>query len=213
MQFPCFDGENPCIWRDKYLDYFQLFNVHDSLWVVSATMHMEGNAARWYQSYKQRHRVGDWTQFMNAVEASFGSDEYHQFVSELLTLKQRVTVQEYHRQFEELMYKISGHNPYYDELFFVTQFIKGLKAEIRGMVESQLPETVSRAVVLAKVQQDLSSRNKPWAAQQGWGKQDVVGIKPAAHTSKQLPGDLWKDRQLCDYRRANGLCYHCGDKI
>ena len=25
-------------------------------------------------------------------------------------------------------------------------------------------------------------------------------------------GDLWKDRQLRDYRRANGLCFSCGDK-
>lgn len=23
---------------------------------------------------------------------------------------------------------------------------------------------------------------------------------------------MWCDRQLRDYRRANGLCFHCGDK-
>lgn len=33
-------------------------------------------------------------------------------------------------------------------------------------------------------------------------------IKPTL----KVGGDLWKDRQLRDYRRANGLCFRCGDK-
>jgi hypothetical protein len=31
-------------------------------------------------------------------------------------------------------------------------------------------------------------------------------------TLKFSTGDLWKDRQLRDYRRANGLCFKCGEK-
>jgi hypothetical protein len=27
-----------------------------------------------------------------------------------------------------------------------------------------------------------------------------------------VSGDLWKDRQLHDYRRANNLCFKCGEK-
>lgn len=29
---------------------------------------------------------------------------------------------------------------------------------------------------------------------------------------KQATGDFWKDRQLRDYRRVNGLCFKCGEK-
>jgi uncharacterized OB-fold protein len=32
--------------------------------------------------------------------------------------------------------------------------------------------------------------------------------KPAAP-----PALLWQDRQLRDYRKANGLCYSCGEKF
>jgi len=27
------------------------------------------------------------------------------------------------------------------------------------------------------------------------------------------PTSLWRDRQLRDYRKANGLCFNCGDKF
>jgi hypothetical protein len=52
MSFPKFYGEQPEIWKDKCLDYFLLFNVHPSLWLVSPTLHMEGNAALWLKAYR-----------------------------------------------------------------------------------------------------------------------------------------------------------------
>jgi hypothetical protein len=43
-----------------------------------------------------------------------------------------------------------------------------LKAEIRGMVEAQVPETVERAILLALVQQEVLAESKPWHQKQGW---------------------------------------------
>jgi hypothetical protein len=37
--------------------------------------------------------------------------------------------------------------------------------------------------------------------------------EPARPALKLGNGDLWRDRQLRDYRKANGLCFHCGDKF
>lgn len=118
-------------------------------------------------------------------------------------------------QFESLSYQISIQNPNYDEQFFVSQFIKGLKSEIRGMVEAQVPETIERAILLALVQQEVLAYNKQHGQKQ-W---------PAARTEPAIPrqdsvkpalklgqGDFWRDRQLRDYRRANGLCSKCGTK-
>lgn len=51
----------------------------------------------------------------------------------LLALKQPGTVDEYQREFQ---------NPNYDEQFFISQFIRGLKPELRGTVESHVPETL-----------------------------------------------------------------------
>jgi hypothetical protein len=57
MSFPRFNGEQPKIWKDKCLDYFLLFNVHPSLWLVSCTLHMDGNAALWLKAYRLRHEI------------------------------------------------------------------------------------------------------------------------------------------------------------
>jgi hypothetical protein len=35
--------------------------------------------------------------------------------------------------------------------------------------------------------------------------------KPKTKTTTNY-GTLWRDKQLRDYRKANNLCYHCGDK-
>lgn len=45
------------------------------MWVVAATMHMEGKAKVWYEAYKLRQAVGDWPEFMDTVEAHFGVED------------------------------------------------------------------------------------------------------------------------------------------
>jgi hypothetical protein len=216
MNFPKFDGEFPRIWRDKCLDYFWVCNIHPTMWLTAATMHLEGNAAHWFQAYKLKHVVQGWPNFITAVEAKFGVHDHRQFMSELLSLKQTGTVDEYCSKFQELVYKISSHNPYYDDTFLVSQFLKGLKAEIRLPVASQIPETLDRAMLLAHVQHDLQSQHKPWMPRQG----HIPKPKPVL-PRQELPrpaiklanNELWKDRQLRDYRRANHLCFRCGEKF
>lgn len=48
MSFPKFDGENPTIWRDKCQEYFKLYNIPDSMKTSVASLHLEGNVAKWY---------------------------------------------------------------------------------------------------------------------------------------------------------------------
>jgi hypothetical protein len=47
LSFPKFSGNNPRIWIDKYLDYFQNFNIPESMWTTVASLHMEDNIAKW----------------------------------------------------------------------------------------------------------------------------------------------------------------------
>jgi hypothetical protein len=114
---------------------------------------MEGNAALWLKAYQLRHEISTWTALMVAVEEKFGADDHRKYMKQLLSLQQRGTVEEYQVQFEELSYQIAIQNPHYDEQFYVSQFIKGLKHGIRAAAESQVPETVERASLLALVQQ------------------------------------------------------------
>jgi hypothetical protein len=95
MSFPRFDGENPRVWKDKCLDYFRLFNVNPSLWLVSSTLHMDGNAALWLKAYKLRHEIASWPALMTAVIEKFGADDYRKYLKQLMALKQKDSVEEY----------------------------------------------------------------------------------------------------------------------
>jgi hypothetical protein len=55
MSFPRFDGLHPKIWIDKCEEYFRIYNVSDDLKTSSISLHLEGNAAKWYQVFKLQH--------------------------------------------------------------------------------------------------------------------------------------------------------------
>jgi hypothetical protein len=48
FHFPTFQCDNPHIWKAKCLEYFRIYNISKSMWVLAATMHMEGSAAHWW---------------------------------------------------------------------------------------------------------------------------------------------------------------------
>jgi len=129
-----------------------------------------------------------------------------------LDLKQTGTVAEYTTQFQALQFVVTMHNPNYDEMFFTPHYIRGLKEEIRGTVESQMPTTVHKASITAKVQQGVHDRNK--ARYQRNANQPKPYMPPRIENKPApQPTSLWRDRQLRDYRKANGLCFNCGDKF
>jgi hypothetical protein len=94
------------------------------------------------------------------VENKFGDNDYATTLSQLLELHQEESLETYISTFEDLQYKIHMHNSDFGELFFVTQFIKGLKLEIGAVVQSQIPETLDRAILLARIQQQVLEKGK-----------------------------------------------------
>jgi hypothetical protein len=88
---------------------------------------MDGNAAFWLKAYKLRHEIASWPALMTVVLEKFGADDYRKYLKKLMALKWKDSVEQYQLQFEALSYQIYIQNPHYDEQFFVTQFIRGLK--------------------------------------------------------------------------------------
>jgi hypothetical protein len=213
MQFPRFTGENPKIWRDKCEDYFRIFNIPECRWVIAATMHMEENAAKWVQVQKRKYGLGNWDQFMEAVEAKFGAFDYIHALNELLELKQTDSVEEYATAFENLQFQVEMHNSGYDTMFFVTQFTRGLKPEIFAAVQSQLPDTMERAVMIARVQQQLLERQKykPHRQYQSQKYSNTGGFAKQDNKQFSLPYTMSKERQKRDYCKANNLCFYCAE--
>ncbi|XP_025794160.1 uncharacterized protein LOC112874822 [Panicum hallii] len=146
MQFPLFIGEHPKIWREKCLDYFRISNIEESMWVTAAALHFDKNAAKWLQVYKKQHLRATWDQFADAVEAQFGQYEYRKALDDLLQLRQTGLVEEYADQFEALYYQLIMHNSGYDPVFFIQQFINGLRSDVGMAVQTQVPTTLHRAI-------------------------------------------------------------------
>jgi hypothetical protein len=85
-----------------------------------------------------------------------------------------------------------------------------LKEEIRAVVQTQLPVSVDRAALLAKLQQQTIQRSR--AKQPKWSQTKASNTKQDA-TQAATTSPLWKERQLRDFRKAHDLCYYCGEKF
>ena len=156
--------------------------------------------------------MGSWQDLIAAVETQFGSFDYRDAIAELIALEQTGSLEDYIVAFQDLRYSVSMHNTGLGELYFTTQFVKGLKSDIRGGVQCQVPDSVNRAILLARVQQQVLDNTKfRYSKPSVTGKAAVI---PAKSDSKTTPAtsSLWKERQLRNFRKANGLCMYCGDK-
>jgi hypothetical protein len=162
------------------------------------------NAAKWVQVQKRKEGLGTWDRFMNAIEEKFGAYDYIHALNDLLELKQTGSVEDYATEFEDLQFQVEMHSSGYDTVFFIAQFTRGLKPEISVAVQSQLPGTMERAVILAKIQQQLMEKTK-YRFSRGLSNQRFSNsIAASKQDSKAVtvPSPLTKERQKRDYCKA-----------
>lgn len=160
MDFPKFDGTDAHVWLDKCCSYFALYQIPDSFRVAMASIHMEDRAAHWFQSYKYTPRFHEWGKFIEAVLGEFDVDIHRSSTMDFLYLRQTCSVEAYHVQFEQLVYRIRLYDSSINETMLVSKFIIGLREEICNIVEMQLPDSVQRAAVLAQVQEQMLQRRR-----------------------------------------------------
>ena len=93
-----------------------------------------GEAALWLQ-WTNAHLVAqDWEDFVSLVCTKFGRREFEQLLRQFSRLRQTGTVAEYAVQFNNSMNYLLAHHRSWDPLYFVTQFVDGLRADIRVVV-------------------------------------------------------------------------------
>ena len=100
-------------------------------------------------------------------------------------------MEEYAAEFQSLQFQVSMYNAGYDDVFFVSQFIKGLKDELQGPILMQFPDQVPKAIVLAKIQQRMLDRTKYKHAK------TVLQPKQGGHPSKpdtKSSSPYWRER-------------------
>ena len=91
----------------------------------------------------------------------------------------------------------------------VTQFVLGLREDLRATVEAQLPDTVHKATLLAQVHESLGDTSKAHSK----GHKPYQSNNWKEYKNKFQPGEVWKAQQLKEYCHIHNLCFKCGEKF
>lgn len=220
--------------------YFDVYGVVPDLWVRVATLNFTGNEARWLQLHESQSASFTWESLCTALCSKFGREQYQAHLRQFNTLRQSGTVVEYMTKFEELMHHILAHNPAFDPIYFITQFLDGLKSEIRAVVMLHQPKDLESAFSLATLQEELLEAMPQHEYRRRDGQQHrapaqrpllAIGAPPArqmlpgppaaAEDRRALDAANPPDRQgrgddrvaaLRNYHRPRGLCFKCGER-
>ncbi|GKV27572.1 hypothetical protein SLEP1_g36732 [Rubroshorea leprosula] len=106
---------------------------------------------KWHQSFleiKGEQVLSNWEEYVEGLKARFGEKAYEDPMSDLISLKQTGTVEEFQEQFDTLFPQI-GIN----EKQAVSFFLSGLRREIEISVRMFKPQTLYDAYALARLQE------------------------------------------------------------
>jgi hypothetical protein len=224
MDFPKFDGVNPRLWKDQSEVYFDVYGVSDAMKTIFATLNFLGSAAIRLQTAQLRKRFQSWEELYMAVLAHFDKDQYPIYMKQLESLRQTYSVADYLARFEQLAHSILLYNPSCDDVYFVTRFLGGLKEEIRAPIILHRPPNLETAGTLALLQEaelemakskilpksdqaKFQSKHHTVADKTKFRKDDNKSVE---HAQANATSD--KLVALKAYRRANNLCFTCGEK-
>jgi len=115
------------------------------------------------------------------------------------------------------------YNSSYDDTYFVTRFLGGLKDDIRSMITLHRPSTVDTASALALLQEEELAKSKSLFTSKSESRDQHKGVHRAGFSQdKGKPRPELKPVEdpkrpdkldfLMAYRKEKGLCFKCGDK-
>lgn len=240
LEFPRFSGEGLEGWLLRVDYFFEVANVAADDRVKMAALHLEGKALQWHQGFiKVRGSIAylDWSAYVGAITARFGSNAFEDPLADLRNLKQVSSLQDYLDAFDEIYPKAGIRED--QALSF---FLSGLVDELQMPVRMFKPSTLAEAYSLARLQEitvaAIQNKPKPSVKPASYNYLPLSRIttqiqtnKPTittTSTSKEQPGLLplpslpkptavsAKNSKITDKdmdeRRAKGLCFWCEEK-
>lgn len=157
-------------------------------WVATAALYVDGHAALWLWAFRQTHGELTWDLFRQAVVEEFGPQEFESLMHKLLQLCQTGRDVEYRQQFEVYMYNLLALDATLSPKFFVTQFLLGLKDELRTAVRLQAPSSITRATVFARIQEEELEQQRPRVRQTVTGRPPPLPGRPPPSVGPATPG-------------------------
>jgi hypothetical protein len=161
-----------------------------------------------------------WTQFCQALHTRFDRDQHKFLLRKLNRIRQLTSVQDYVDRFAELIDHLKAYDSNHSTMSHITRFIDGLHSEIHFVLLVQRPDTLDTAYTLALLQEEALETTrrrdyKPWNQKLGYPQQQRADRATTGIGELPAPNAKPIDKKLADlkaFRRAQGLCDHCGEK-
>ncbi|GAU25204.1 hypothetical protein TSUD_151040 [Trifolium subterraneum] len=228
LEFPRFDGNNVHEWIFRAEQFFDYYDTPDLDRLTIASVHLDKDVVPWYQMVQRTTPFQSWMDFTRALELDFGPSIYECPRATLFKLNQTGTVAEYYLQFTSLANRVYGLSN--DAL--IDCFISGLSADIRRDVLIHTPNSIVKAVSLAKVYEEkYTTTLKPQKTyQNNYSNIKPLTTKPENSTRNSAPilntpptrpmSQFQKNPNIkrispaeMQIRRDKGLCYWCDEKF
>ena len=149
--FPIFDGENPIGSVYKCDRFFKYNEVPEPEKVGITSIHLDGKALDWFQGYEAPNKVLNWKMFVMDITTRFGQETYDNLIGQITKLRQTSFVHTYREQFGALMVRTRGLM----DGFYVQCFVSSLMDAIKNQVMMSKPTTLSQAIGLALLQENI----------------------------------------------------------
>ncbi|KAL4379604.1 hypothetical protein GQ457_02G023110 [Hibiscus cannabinus] len=220
IELQMFDGENPRSWVKKCQKYFTLFAILENQKLEIASMYLTGRAEVWFDGYIMQKNRATWHEFVADLCHRFCDKEHSDVIEEFNKLLQKSTVDEYQERFEELQPFMLQHNAHLGEDYFISSFISGLKEELKHKVKVHEPKTLADACRKAKLYElatEIEAKKYRYnykgnnMGNSSMGKR--INSIPVTGNPRGPPGQNTQKQGLVEYRRANNLCFKCGEKF
>ena len=158
LECPRFEGYDFLGWLMRVEQFFDAVGTQEIDEVQIVMIHLDGKMLQWHQRYmKMKGLLKDvkWIEYMADMRARFHDTEFQDPMSEIVSLKQSQTVEEYYDEFEGLLNLIQLPDDY-----ALSIFVSNLKPELSKAVRLFHPKSLSHALNLAK-QMEFSMYNFP----------------------------------------------------
>ncbi|GKA25804.1 ty3-gypsy retrotransposon protein, partial [Tanacetum coccineum] len=103
-----FSGNDPERWIFAITEYFSLLNTPVGQRLRIVGFNLEGVAAEWFRWMSRNGLITTWDRFVESVKNRFWPSKYEDPQGALSKLLQLGTVEDYQREFEKLMNRVTG---------------------------------------------------------------------------------------------------------
>ncbi|GKE66087.1 retrotransposon-related protein [Tanacetum coccineum] len=147
LDVPKFTGEDPEKWLFAITEYFSLLNTPADQRLRIVGFNLEGVAAEWFRWMSRNGLITTWDRFVESVKNRFGTSKYEDPQGALSKLLQLGTVEDYQREFEKLMNRVTG----IPDSLLISYYTFGLKLHLQRELLVSKPTTLDDVFSLARI--------------------------------------------------------------